>query len=492
MDFLDPRLKRIRNARLIIGYILISLVIGLSTVILIFGAYGYGINTKTGQIIQNGLLFVVSQPSGAQVYLNSKNANAATTARLVLPSGPYSLTLKRDGYSEWRHNFTLDEHSISRFNYPLLFPVKPVVSSFKNYASMPGLITQSPDRRWLLVEDSQGAFDEYDTNDLSKAPVSEQIPSSLVSDGGSSITYHLVQWSNDNTHVLLRHDIASGSEFILFNRDKPGTSINLNQLFSFAPSDVFLRNQRVDQVYMYDSASGTVRMGDVGKGTLAAPMLTKVLAFKPYGANLASYVTDASAPVGHVEARIWNNGKTYDLYDFNPSSNYFVDAAQYSGHWYYLAGGDGDARIGVFKDPLDLLQASPPAKPQPLLALNLAGAQSVDFSPSGQFILGEKNNQFTGLDIFTLQGFSYSLPNQLASNLRWLDGAHLTGEADGQLIVTDYDGTNQHLVTAATTEMGGYLSRDLHHLISLNTSATGTVELINIDMRAGTDLPKQP
>jgi hypothetical protein len=67
MDFLDPRRFRKQKIRLMVGYILIAVAIGLGTVILVYGAYGYGINTKTGDIVQNGLLFVDSKPGGADI-----------------------------------------------------------------------------------------------------------------------------------------------------------------------------------------------------------------------------------------------------------------------------------------------------------------------------------------------------------------------------------------------------------------------------------------
>jgi hypothetical protein len=122
MDFLDPKKRRAYHIRLIVGYVLVAIVIGLATVILVYGANGYGINTKTGQIVQNGLLFADSKPGGARIYLNDVDQNAATAARLVLPAGNYKLTLKKSGYRDWSRHFTLSEQSVARYVYPFLFP----------------------------------------------------------------------------------------------------------------------------------------------------------------------------------------------------------------------------------------------------------------------------------------------------------------------------------------------------------------------------------
>ena len=95
MDFLDPRKRRAHNIRLMIGYGLVAIAIGLTSVILVYGAYGYGINTKTGELIQNGLLFVDSKPADAGIYLNGQQNQSPTGARLTLPAGSYELTVKK-------------------------------------------------------------------------------------------------------------------------------------------------------------------------------------------------------------------------------------------------------------------------------------------------------------------------------------------------------------------------------------------------------------
>jgi hypothetical protein len=138
MDFLDPRKRRAHKIRLIIGYVLVAIVIVLATIIIVYGANGYGINTKTGQIVQNGLLFADSNPGGAEIYLNGVDKHATTSSRLILPAGNYTLTLKKEGYRDWSRKFTLGEQSVARYVYPMLFPVKPVITNLKTYNPDPG------------------------------------------------------------------------------------------------------------------------------------------------------------------------------------------------------------------------------------------------------------------------------------------------------------------------------------------------------------------
>ena len=165
MDFLDPRKRQAHKARLIIGYILVAMAIGLSTVILVYAAYGYGFNTKTGQIIQNGLLFVSSHPTKASIYINGAYQNSSTNNRLVLQAGSYNLDLKKTGYRDWQRKVVLDELSVDRFDYPFLFPTKPVAANLKTYSTAPPLFTETPNQHWLLSQISANStagtdFDE--------------------------------------------------------------------------------------------------------------------------------------------------------------------------------------------------------------------------------------------------------------------------------------------------------------------------------------------
>lgn len=496
MDFLDPRKRRAYHIRLFIGYILMAIAIGLGVVILVYGASGYGV-TKNGEIVQNGLLFVDSKPGAARIYLNGQDKQTTTSARLILPAGNYTLTLKKDGYRDWSRSFVLDEHSVARYVYPFLFPVKPVVSTLKTYGARPPLFTESPDQHWLLVQlpaDGSGLvnFDEYDTTSLTTPPVQIRLPQNLLTSptqSGSSLS--LVEWSTDNNHLLLRHDWSAGSEFIIVDRNKPETSVNLNRLFNTSFDQVALYNKKIDQVYLFDSSKGTLSLGDTATGVVDPPLLSQVLAFKPYGTDLITYVTDTKSPAGQVSARIWDNGQTYQLYSFQSGSKYLIDAAQYQGHWYYVAGSNADPRINIYKDPLNDIRDPNIGKATPLLSLNELGATKLSFSDNARFIAAEDGGSFSVYDMETQTSYAYDLPVAIDGPLVWMDGHRLIGSTTGFVFVTDYDGTNEQGLVPTIDSEGGLFSGDYNHMFTLQQT-DGGVALTNVDMRAGSDLPKNP
>lgn len=499
MDFLDPRKRRAYNIRLVVGYFLVAVVIGLATVIIVYGANGYGINTKTGQIVQNGLLFTDSNPGGADIFINGVDKNTKTSARLILPAGNYSLTLKKAGYRDWSRQFTLSEQSVARYVYPLLLPQTPKVATLKTYSSQPGLITQSPNQQWLLVQNNQASiatlvFDQYDTTTLDQTAIDLKqitLPSNVLSGYSATSKITEIEWSTDNNNVLLEHVYPGGSEFIVFNRDKPELSFNVNKQFAVTPSQVSFYNKRADQLYLFNQTDGNLRLATVSDISVQ-PILKGVLAFKPYAKNLITYVSAEGAAEGMVTARIWNNGQNYRLTEFSAGAVYLIDAAQSQGDFYYAAGSDKSERINIYKNPLDDLRDPAIARALPLLSLRISGAQKIGFSNNARFVSISSLQQSAVYDIETGNSYNYQIKQILAENMLWMDGHRFVGNSQNKVLIMDYDGTNSHLLTDSSYSKGALFSANYRHMLTVLASPDSSgVSLLNVDMRAGTDLPDQ-
>lgn len=497
MDFLDPRKKRTRTIRLMLGYSLMAIAIGLATVVLVYGASGYGIDTKTGQITENGLLFVDSKPGGADIFLNGVNQKKTTSARMILGAGQYDLSLKKAGYREWKRSFTLDEHSIKRYVYPLLIPTELAPGVVKNYNVAPPLISQTPDRRWLLVQSQSAAasitFDMFDTQDFKEPSRPITLPASLFSGYNPASSRLLeVEWSSNNDYLLLQHISAQKSEFIVVDRTSPADSFNLNRLFKTDPSKVVLRDKKINQFYFYDEPSRSLRVADFGSRTLEPVLIQDVIAFKTYGRNLVSYITATNAAPGTVLARIWDDGRSYGLNKLAPGSRYLLDIAQFQGDWYYIATSDAEPRVNIYKNPLSYTKDKNLKAAPPMLALNVTGTTAAAFSANTRFLNVQAGAKFATYDFEVEEAYIYDMPLPLAAPMTWMDGHRLMGNSGNNLFIMDYDATNQQMLVPTALSEGGYFSRDYNQLYAL-TPATGTspAVLTRTDLRAGDDLPEE-
>ena len=195
MDFLDPKKQRMHKVQLLVGYILIAVALGIATTILLYEAYGFGLD-KNGKVIQNGLVFLSTQPSPANITVNGLPNKSQTNTRLQLPAGQYTIKLERDGYRTWQRQITVQGGDVQHFDYPFLFPPQRSTTAMKQYATAPALVSESPDRHWAVVQDS-GDFDSFELFDLTKpkiAPAALTLPKGVMSAADGAQSWQIMEW----------------------------------------------------------------------------------------------------------------------------------------------------------------------------------------------------------------------------------------------------------------------------------------------------------
>lgn len=450
MDFIDPDKQRRHSRRLIIGYVLIAVAIALTTLVLLFLSYGYGFG-KNGQVIQNGLVFVSSTPNPAKIYLNGVLNSSTTNSRLQLPAGQYTLKLVRSGYRPWVRSLGVEGGSVENFDYPFLFPTKIVTTNVQQYSSLPGLLTQSPDQHWLLIQQpgSNTNFYEYDLSNQKQVTSSLTnigVPTSLVTSTPGAQSWQLVDWADDNQHVLLQHSYQGGSEYILLDRKTPSDSVNLTRSLNLSPStQLTLDNKKYDQYYLFDTATKTVSTATLSN-TQPDVVLSAVADFKSYGNNTLLYVTAKDAPAGEVNVDIWQSGKNYVLQKLPTDSLYLLNLTQYGGDWYVAYGASSEGKVYVYENPIQQIQTQNqsglPLIPSYILKVNKPDYLS--FSDNAQFIVAESGASFAVYDAENQKGYVYNAPVTVPAGQHgsWMDGDRLVLTANGHLVVFDYDGAN--------------------------------------------------
>src|ERR1019366_3943170 len=246
MDFLDPKKQKAHAVRLLTGYILIGFALILPTIILLYRAYGFEL--ENGQVIQQGLVFVSSQPNPANIYVDGQLVGT-TNKRIFMQAGQYTFKLTKSGYRTWVRAVTVEGGSVEHFDYPILFPVNLQSTAIKAYTTQPGIVLQSPSRQWLLVQSPTNfdQFDEYNLNQskankVAASLTSVTIPANVLTQSSGPQSWLLEQWSSDNQHVLLKHtfeeDSQPASEYILLDRQDPTQSINLTNTLGTNPTEI--------------------------------------------------------------------------------------------------------------------------------------------------------------------------------------------------------------------------------------------------------------
>ncbi|MGH7195437.1 MAG: PEGA domain-containing protein [Candidatus Saccharimonadales bacterium] len=456
MDFLNPKKRRANKIRLYIGYGLMVILLLLATTVLLYQAYGYGLG-HNGQIYQNGLLYLSSAPSGAKISLNGQAPKTATNARLELPAGQYTVKLTLPGYRSWQRAIGLGGSSVEQFNYPFLFPKQLLPEVLQRYAAKPGVITQSPDQRWLLVEQSGSLtnFTEYDLNNSANLAGNtarlDLPPAVLTASASPKQTMQAIGWSSDNNYLLMKHAYGASHEYVLFDRANPSDSLNLTtQLQLSQDSQLSLDNQKYNEYYVFNAKTSDLDTASLDAPTLA-PLISHVINFKAYGSDMVLYATALNAPAKQVNINLLDAGQNYTITSEPASTTYALNMTQYNGDLFVAAGAVIEGRVYIYKNPVNNLVAQPKQLLVPDYILKLNQPQTVDFSKNAQFVDAENGSDFAVFDLKSQKAYSYKLSAAIASGhgAQWMDGYRLMAVSGGHLLVWDYDDANQQTLQPA-------------------------------------------
>lgn len=478
MDFLDPKKQKAHATRLIIGYVLIGLVLLLATVILLFQAFGWGID-RHGRLIQNGLVYVSSAPEGAEIYVDGERKDATNT-RLLLPAGQYVFELKRDGYRPWKRAITVEGGTLQRFDYPFLFPEQFTTSTTKQYNAAPNLVSQSQDRRWALIQTGADSFDLFDLDVDNISPETLSIPGEIVSAGTTTTGWQEVEWAGDNRHVVLRRLFErsgqASSEYILVDREDVAKSVNLSVILGFTPTTLQLKGLKYDEYYVFDQPNGAVFTATLEQPT-PQPYLDHVLAFQSDDETVL-YATSENAPPGKTFIRLRQGDDNYTIRQVaSDAVPYLLDLARYEDDWYIAAGASGEDKVYVYKNPVDTLKSDDGDVLVPVHILKVSKPNYLAFAPASRFVVAENGPDFAVYDAKNNKGYAYKIEAAIDSAIghaTWMNGYHLMTHVAGNVIVLDYDGANRETLVPSNPAMPPIFDRQYRRLYTITTSNTLT------------------
>ena len=477
MDFLDPKRKKAHRRRLLIGYILVAVAVAMGTLVLLFAAYGYDVNRKTGDVIQNGTVFLDSSPGGAEITLNGQLQKNKTATRLVLPgSQQYSVKLSLEGYRDWNRTFSLEGGKIERLVYALLVPNKLKTKENQLYASAPSQVTQSPDRRWLLVQQpgQNAVFDMYDLENPANAPAVITVPANIQTEPAKTTNIVMREWSNDDRHVLLERTYADKKEFLMLDTANVASSVNINTVLTVSPTFVTLRDKKYDQLYVDNTDGGLLRYGDLKNRTISGALLNNVISYKSYGTDIIMYAVKDSVNAGKVQVRVRENDKgSYLLKTVGESPSYLLDIAEYDGTPFYVIGGRVENAAFVYKDPLPTLKGQSQSALTVAAVLRLDDQQFLSFSTNTQFIALQSGKEIIVYDIEGDRQFRVTVPNPVAASekLEWIDGFRFAYASGGQSYMIDFDGSNSQQLTTSVNGIRPYFAPDFKTFFTASPSA---------------------
>lgn len=487
MDYLDPDKKRQHTRRLFIGYGLMAVLIGLGTILLVLFAYGFSFDRSTGSIIQNGLVFVDTNPIEANVYVNGE-LRGRGDQRLVLPDDEYSIEVQEPGYRSWYKDLSLSGGSVVRLAYPLLFPETIETSTYRRFSQAPHLLSTSPDRRWLLLQESEDitSFVLYDLEQGINLPTFFSLPTGVVRQGVSGSELSVVEWSNDNEHVIVKHSYEDGVEFILVNRLDANQSQNLTDRFSDSTfHDISLIDKQYDQYHLFNRQTGNLVQAELESNDTEV-VLEDIITYRSHGEDALLYVKEIPQIVGADSADERQEKDTVGVFmervdsvyqiDSLPkggAADYLLDLARFSGSWYVVFGHAEERRALIYQDPIELLEQEGITALNPVAILHTdANPRHVSFSTNARNIALQADEEYAVYDAEREEIHNFRVADEGTALPRgyWMDGHRITTIQSNTLFVTDFDGHNQQELVQCAPEYRPLFDTDYEYAYCIRHS----------------------
>lgn len=480
MDFLDPKKKRAQTIRLYIGYALMAVLIGISSLILLFAAFGYGVDKK-GNVYQNGLVFVASNPGEAEVTLTNKQTNksqkALTDERLILPAGSYGVEFLKQGYRPWQHDIELSGGGIERLTYPFLFPQDLTTSDVQTFAAQPKMSSSTPDRTRILVQPG-GKFNGlqlYDAQDPAAAAQTIQIPSSIIP-ANSSATLSVIEWASNNRNVLLSYKTGGNTKFVVIDIENPSRSIDVNEQFDVNPKEVLLFDKRTARMYLRLSNNRLVLATVQNKAT--ETIADDVLDFKPHGDDTVLYATTKNrSATNKVSVLIKQDDQAYKIRELPIAKTYLLDLARYNDHWNVAIGSSNDEHVYVYRDPVETLTSDNANRIMAIRTMKIKDPAFLSFSENAQFTVAQNGGNFVVYDALNNEQFSFEMKTPFDKpETKWMDGHRLVNSAGGKVVVFDFDGTNYQTLSSISPSAPVLFDQGRERLYSIAPSQSNAKE----------------
>ena len=158
-------------------------------------ALGYKFNPHTFKLTKTGLIFLKTQPEGANIYLNRKLLKEKTPASLqeLLP-GSYKIRLELKNYYSWNSDVEVEKGKVSRMDKIILFPLRPEFKQLNqdNFSSFRAY----PDKGLVYyLDDDEHVVYKSDTNGQNPQDVAG-LPESFLDIQGWDV-------ANDQTKLFL-------------------------------------------------------------------------------------------------------------------------------------------------------------------------------------------------------------------------------------------------------------------------------------------------
>lgn len=432
-----------KSTRSALFYIFSIVGVVVVTIILVALARGYSYDIFSGQIKENGLVIINSQPSGADISFNGKTSQHKTPYRLVdAEPGDMAIGLNKADYRPWQKKITVKAQEVSFADRALLIPKTILYDNlFETFHTVSTL--QSNDNHRVIFVSNEPALSIW-VSDNEKPPVQIfQVPTATKPEETITSISELQLSPNNGNQLLFRATSQTKSSLMVIPTSQNQTPIDINSTFGIDGGSLTF-NPASDHEF-YWLKDGILRKLNLDSKTVGDALVDNVTYLKIKNDRIF-YIT-ALTPK-NLSHELWGmdlNGvrKIKILSSVVDSPSYALDFARVRQQDYLLLLTSQDKTATLYSNIYD----------KPVSSVLSKDASDFTFSPNGNYLVINHANSTKSFDLDLNQRFNFHTNLNGLTQWRWLDDYHLLVITNGQLRLMDFDGQNDQIISQATDKV---------------------------------------
>ena len=447
----------------------------------ILSMLGYRLDSMNGRLEQGALLQFDSQPNGASVFIDGNDVGSRTPNKQAVIAGTHTISMTKDGYEKWSRTLTLTAGTLTWLDYTRFVPTHRPVEKIISYPSLSQLVF-SPDNKWALLHET-ASVPSFQLVDLRSEHVSSSplvIPQSVMSEVTTPEVTHVftvVAWDSGGRYVTMKHTYRDQLEWLVIDTQNVTASTNLTQLFGVGFKDVQFSGTSGKLFYAL-TTDGTLRKLDVSAATMSRTFVTHVTSFQTFDNSILGYSGTNPADTTRQVAGLYRDGdeSPHIVYETPLSdkplaitlSRYHSDDVVAIAH---------GAEVVIYRGsyPTSSNQDSSSLSPSTTFSVD-GSVTNLSFSPKGDYLLAQSGLTYKSYEVEhrrLAMGAVVSLDTTSPSPLRWLDAAHLWDDAQGKLVMRDFDGSNVYSIMSIQPGFDASLSQNGRFLYGVGKTDSG-------------------
>jgi hypothetical protein len=474
-----PSKKRERIMR-VISYSTMTLSVLVIVSVVTFLLLGYRLDTDNGRIEQSALLQFETIPSGATVTIDGKQLGQKTSTKSSVLAGVHTFIVQKDGYETWQKTIDVKAGTLTWLDYVRLVPKSRSVHSVASYQTLYGSLG-TVDGKTMLVQQLP-AVPSFQVVDLRSDDIKTTtivIPKNIYSEADTADVTHTFtvdKWDTGGRYVLIRHNYGDKKEWLVMDTRNVNATINVTTLLDVDITSAIFSGTSGN--ILYALISGDIRKLDLSAETISRSLVTNVKSFELFETNVITYVgTDPADPKKTVVGLYREGDNTSHVLRSVVTTDSPLHIA--TTHYFnqdYIAISEGkkvDIIAGNYPSPGSDNNSSLTKFASFDFVTNV---DSLSFSPDGDYLSVQANNKFTSYDIEHQHATSYTLlvgKDITVGRAKWLDDDHLWTDYGGELIMREFDGTNESVINQVSMGQGVLLSQNDKYIYSIGKTSTG-------------------